>query len=67
MMIDWGIVIQLLSMASVAIGIYVAIRSDLAVMHEKFKSNDVRVGKVEQDVDKAHERIDDWYRREPRK
>jgi Ca2+/H+ antiporter len=65
-MIDWGIVIQLVSMACVAIGIYVAIKSDLVRTHEKIIATNARVDVVAKETDKAHDRIDEWYRRETR-
>jgi hypothetical protein len=63
---DWNIVIQLISMGLVAVGIYTAIRSDLARVHEKIVATNARVDVVAKETDKAHDRIDDWYRRDKR-
>lgn len=71
---DWGIVIQIFLAIGASVSVYVAIRVDLAVMHEKIaaaherqKSTEVRIENVAGEVSKAHDRIDGWYRSEPRK
>lgn len=60
--VEWAkIIIEIVGMAFAALGIYVAIRIDMAVMHEKFRNNDVRVNEIKSDVDYAHQRIDGFF------
>jgi hypothetical protein len=67
------ILIELFSIVGTCVAVYVAIRSDLAVLHEKFRSVDrefnsvdKNITRVESEVTAAHERIDSWYRRKDR-
>lgn len=48
------------------VGLYLAIRIDLTKMHERISSSEKRIEVVAKETDKAHERIDAWYRRESR-
>lgn len=64
---DWNLVIQLISGVGAAIGVYIGIRIDLARMHEKITAANARIDSNVSDINKAHDRIDNWYRSEPRK
>lgn len=59
---DWSIVIQLVSIVAVSVGLYIAIRTDLAAMHEKITAANARIDVIANDANKAHDRIDNWYR-----
>jgi len=63
---DWSIIINLAVIVGTSVSVYVAIRMDLASMHERIKAADARIDVVSKEADKAHDRIDDWYRREVR-
>ncbi len=70
---DWSFIIQLAVAIGTSVGIYVAIRIDLAILHEKvaaahekIKDTNDRVEAVTTKIEKVHERIDGWYRSEPR-
>lgn len=63
---DWNIILQLAAIVGVSIGVYTAIRSDLAAMHERIKAVNDRVDVVSAEANKAHDRIDGWYRAEHR-
>lgn len=55
---DWGVIINLASIAGAGFGTYVAIRSDLTRMHERLAITIERVESIEQ----RHIRIDDAMR-----
>jgi uncharacterized membrane protein (DUF106 family) len=65
-MIDWSILIQIIAIAGVGIGVYAAIKSDLAVLHEKSDNMKEDIKEVKAEVTAFHQRIDGWYRRESR-
>jgi len=50
--INWGVVIQLFALACGGVGVYVAIRSDLDLMHERHGVMKERVDKIEKKVEK---------------
>jgi Tfp pilus assembly protein PilN len=57
-MIDWNLVVQLLLPIGLGLGAYVAIRSDLALMHERITVLKTQV----ENIQKRHDRIDDIMR-----
>ncbi len=63
---DWSLVIQAGVALAMALAVYVGIRIDLAAMHEKIKAADARITVVAAEANKAHDRIDGWYRTEHR-
>lgn len=63
---DWNMVMQLITGVGAALGVYVGIRIDLARMHERMKASDARIDVVAAEANKAHDRIDGWYRSEHR-
>ena len=63
---DWSLLIQAGVALAMALAVYVGIRIDLAAMHEKIKSTAARIEVVAAEANKAHDRIDTWYRTEPR-
>lgn len=63
---DWSIVVQLGSMVAVGVGIYSAIKADLARMHEKIIAANDRITVVTDTAKDAHDRIDRMYRSETR-
>lgn len=63
---DWNMVMQLITGVGAALGVYVGIRIDLARMHERIKASDARIDVVAAEANKAHDRIDGWYRAEHR-
>lgn len=64
---DWNILINLGVLTGTSVGVYVAIRSDLAAMHERIIAANARIDTLAAETNKAHDRIDVWYRSEPRK
>lgn len=64
---DWNMLLQLITGVGAALGVYVGVRIDLAAMHERIKAADARISVVTAEANKAHDRIDAWYRSEPRK
>lgn len=63
---DWSLVVQLVSGVGAALGVYIGIRIDLTRMHEKIIAANARIDATVSDISKAHDRIDNWYRAEPR-
>jgi hypothetical protein len=51
----WDIVVELISLVCTGIGVYAAIRSDLALMHERHGVMKERVDKIEEKVEKHNE------------
>jgi hypothetical protein len=49
--INWGVVIELLALVASGIGVYAAIRSDLALIHERHSNMKEWVGKIDTKVD----------------
>lgn len=52
---DWGIIIQLVSIVAVGIGTYAAIRADIAVMHANLLNTREDLKELQKDV-KRHDR-----------
>lgn len=63
---DWNIILNLAVIVGASVGVYVAIRSDLAAMHERLIAANARIDTVAAEANKAHDRIDGWYRTEHR-
>jgi uncharacterized membrane protein (DUF106 family) len=54
-MMDWGFLIQVISIVAVGIGTYAAIRTDIAVMHANLLNTRDDVKELQKDV-KRHDR-----------
>ena len=63
---DWNIILNLAVIVGTSVSVYVAIRIDLSAMHERIKAADARINVVAAEANKAHDRIDGWYRTEHR-
>lgn len=63
---EWNFVLNLMVIVGTSVSVYVAIRMDLAAMHERIKATDARVSVVAAEANKAHDRIDGLYRHSSR-
>jgi hypothetical protein len=63
---EWPqIILEIVSMAFAALGIYVAIRIDMAILHEKIKSGEYRIMRVEDDMKEVERRVNYLLERRP--
>lgn len=55
--------IQIIGIIGACLAAYVAIKIDLVKMHGKIENNRLAIVDVKNEINVAHTRIDDWYRK----